>query len=55
MPGHRLVGDTLRLVRAVQVLEENGGAEAKALLEKIAEVGDRSGDVAKTALKQLKQ
>ncbi len=55
MPGHKLAGDMLRLVRAVHVLEEIGGAEAKALLKKIAEDGDRCGDLAKTVLKRLEQ
>jgi hypothetical protein len=53
VPAHGLAGDTLRLVRAVQALEDAGGAEAKALLEKIAALGGRPGEEAKAALKRL--
>jgi WD40 repeat protein len=55
VPSHGLAGDTLRLVRAVQVLEAIGGSEAEALLKKVADLGGRPGDAAKAALKRLKK
>ncbi len=52
VPDHGLAGDTLRLYRAVQVLEDVGGADAKALLGRIATLGGPVGDSAKAALKR---
>lgn len=54
-PAHGLSADTLRLVRAVQALEEIGTADAKALLQTIAAGGGRAGDEAKAALARLKK
>src|SRR5262249_17972185 len=53
IPDDGMAGDTLRLFRAVQVLEEVGGADAKALLTRIATVSGPAGDAAKAALKRL--
>ena len=50
LPPHGLVGDHLRLVRAVQVLDEIGGAEAKKLLQQIAAGGGPEGDAASSVL-----
>jgi hypothetical protein len=52
VPGHGLAGDSLRLVRAVHVLEEIGGPEAKMLLERISTLGGAAAEAAKTALKR---
>jgi WD40 repeat protein len=54
-PAHGLNADTLRLVRAVQALEEIGTESAKALLQTIAGGGGRAGDEAKAALARLKK
>ena len=53
IPAHGLAGDILRFVRAIQVLEDIGGAEAKAALAKLAQLGGRAGDDAKAALARL--
>jgi len=53
VPPHGLAGDTLRLFRSVQVLEALGGAEAKSLLTRIADVAGAPGDEAKAALKRM--
>jgi WD40 repeat protein len=53
IPAHGLTGDTLRLVRAVQVLEDVGGPEAKALLKVISGLGGRAGAEAEAALKRM--
>ena len=42
-----------RLVRAVQVLEDLGGAEARRLLEKIGALEGRYGEDARAALKRM--
>jgi WD40 repeat protein len=52
VPSHGLAGDPLRLVRAVQVLEEIGGPEAKTLVERIATMGGAAAEAAKAALKK---
>ncbi len=54
-PAHGLTGDTLRLVRAVQALEEIGTARAKSLLGEIATAGGAPGDEAKAALSRFKK
>lgn len=46
-------GDSLRLVRAVQVLEDLGGKDAKELLGQIALLKGRAGDDARAAIKRL--
>ena len=43
----------IRFLRAIQVLEDIGGAEAKAALAKMAQLGGRAGDDAKAALTRL--
>ncbi|HEV3438409.1 MAG TPA: WD40 repeat domain-containing protein [Gemmata sp.] len=53
--GNGLGGDTLRLVRAVQVLEDVGGSEAKKLLGQIAALGGRSGADAKAAIERIEK
>lgn len=55
VPAHGLSPDALRLLRAVQALEDIGTAEAKALLGAIAETGGRAGAEAKAALARLKR
>lgn len=55
IPLHGLAGDTLRFFRAVQVLEEVGGAEAKAVLAEVATLGGRPADEARAALKRLEK
>ncbi len=55
VPNLGLAGDTLRLVRATQVLEDIGGAEAQALLGKMVHLGGRVGDDAKAALGRMKR
>jgi WD40 repeat protein len=52
VPSNGLAGDSLRLVRAVQVLEEIGGPEAKTLLDRIAAMGGAPAESAKAALKK---
>jgi WD40 repeat protein len=54
VPDHGLVGDTLRLVRAVQVLEDVGGSESQRLLGEIATMGGRPGEDAAAALKRMR-
>jgi WD40 repeat protein len=55
VPDNGLAGDTLRLVRAVQVLEDVGGNEAKKLLGQIAALGGRSGEDAKAAIERIEK
>ena len=55
VPAHGLGGDSLRLVRAVQALEEIGTPEAKSLLESIVMIGGKPADEAKAALARLKK
>jgi hypothetical protein len=58
IPAHGMVGDNLRLTRAVQVLEDIGGAEAIAEIERIAKIAgrdDRAGTDAAAALKRLRK
>lgn len=50
VPDHGLAGDTLRLFRATQVLEDAGTPEAKSLLAKLAKVSGPTGNAAKAAL-----
>jgi hypothetical protein len=52
VPAHGLAGDTLRLFRAVAVLEKIGGDQARKLLEKIAASDDAAGAEAKAALRR---
>jgi WD40 repeat protein len=47
--------DSPRLVRAIQALEDIGGAEARILLEKLAALSGRSGEDASGALKRMKK
>ena len=54
-PESGLAGDALRLVRAVQALEEIGTAQAKSVLGEIATAGGAPGDEAKAALARLKK
>ncbi len=54
-PARGLAGDALRLVRAVQALEEIGTAQAKSLLNEIATAGGAPADEAKAALARLKK
>ncbi len=53
VPSHGLAGDTMRLFRAVEVLEDIGGTEAKSLLGRIAALGGPASDAAKAALKRM--
>jgi WD40 repeat protein len=58
VPSHGLAGDNLRLVRAVPLIEEVGGPEAKPLLERIAKLAgpdDRARVDALAAIKRLKK
>ncbi|MCI0703229.1 MAG: WD40 repeat domain-containing protein, partial [Planctomycetia bacterium] len=55
VPSHGLAGDTMRLFRAVQALEEIGTPEAKSLLELIANSGGLPANAAKAALKRMKK
>lgn len=55
IPEHGLVGDDLRLYRAVQVLEDWGGTEAKSQLDRIAKLGGPSADPAKAALERIEK
>jgi WD40 repeat protein len=55
VPAHGLAGDSLRLVRAVQALEEIGTPEAAKLLDVIAATGGKPGADAKAALRRLKR
>ncbi|MBP3955593.1 hypothetical protein J8F10_09895 [Gemmata sp. G18] len=54
-PAHGLVGDSLRLFRAAQALEEIGTAPAQSVLDEIATTGGRPGAEAKAALARLKK
>jgi WD40 repeat protein len=53
LPTSGLVGDTLRLFRAVQVLEDIGSPEAKITLDRIAKLGGPAADAAKAAIKRM--
>jgi hypothetical protein len=55
LPAHGLTPDALRLVRAVQALEEIGTAEAVSVLNLIANISGRPGEDAKAALSRLKK
>lgn len=55
VPAHGLAGDTLRLIRAVQVLEDIGGTDARTLLTRIVKLGGPAGDEAKAALGRMKK
>jgi WD40 repeat protein len=55
LPANGLTPDTLRLIRAVQALEEIGTVEAASVLKLIADIGGRPGDEAKAALTRLKK
>jgi WD40 repeat protein len=55
LPANGLTPDTLRLIRAVQALEEIGTAEAISVLKLIANISGRPGDDAKAALTRLKK
>lgn len=55
VPAHGLAGDELRMVRAVQALEEIGTAAARRLLAEIGASGGRAGADAKAALARLKK
>jgi hypothetical protein len=55
VPAHGLAGDTLRLIRAVQVLEDIGGTDARTLLARIVRLAGPAGDEAKAALGRMKK
>jgi len=55
IPAHGLAGDTLRLIRTVQVLEDIGGADARTLLARIVKLGGPGGDEARAALGRMKK
>lgn len=55
LPASGMMGDTLRLYRAVQALEEIGTDKAKGVLKEIAEISGPPGEEAKAALARLKK
>jgi|GEM_PF-3049678 len=55
LPSSGMAGDTLRLYRAVQALEEIGTDKAKGVLKEIAEISGPPGEEAKAALVRLKK
>ncbi len=54
-PAHGLIGDSIRLYRAVQALEAIGTPGAQSVLSEIATTSGRPGDEAKAALARLKK
>ena len=58
IPLHGMVGDNLRLIRAVHVLETIGGADARAQIERIAAIagkGDKARSDALAALERMRK